>query len=80
MCLPSVHKMDSFEGTRVVAIMGTFACGGRDIVMKLVSAFMVACLSVSYCIMSLSTQLDVTLSTDVVRKDHQFRDLPLTVA
>jgi hypothetical protein len=71
--------MDSFEGTRVVAIMSTFACGGRDFSHE-VSAFIVSCLSVSYCIMLVSTQLDVTVSTDVVRKDRQSRDLPLTVA
>jgi hypothetical protein len=80
MCLPSIHKMDSFEGTRVVAIISTSACGGRDLVMKLGSAFVVSCLSVSYCIMLVNTQLDVTVSTDVVRKDRQLRDLPLTVA
>jgi len=46
MCLPSVHKMDSFEGTRVVAIMSTFGCGGRGLVIKLGSALIVSCLSV----------------------------------
>jgi len=51
-----------------------------DLVMKLGSAFIVSCLSVSYCIMLVSTQLDVTFSTDVVRKDRKSRDLPLTVA
>jgi len=72
--------MDSFEGTRVVSTISTFACDGRDLVMKLGSAFIVSCLSVSYCIMLVSTQLDVTFSTDVVRKDRKSRDLPLTVA
>lgn len=71
--------MDSFEGTRV-AVVSTSACGGRDLVLDLRSAFIVSYLSVSYCILSLSTQLDVTVSTGVVRKDRQFRDLPLTVA
>lgn len=80
MCLPSVHKVDSFEGTRVVVIMSTFACGGRDLVMKLGSAFIVSCLSVNYCVISVSTQLDVTVSADVVRKDRQFGVLPLIVA
>jgi len=42
--------MDSFEGTRLVAIMSTFSCGGRDLGMKLGSAFIVSCLSVSYCV------------------------------
>jgi len=68
--------MDSFEGTRF-AVMSTFACGGRDLVMDLGSAFIVSYLSVGYCILSLSTQLDVTVSIGVVRKDRQFRDLPL---
>jgi len=71
--------MDMFEGTRV-AVMRTFACGGRDLVRDLRSAFIVSYLSVSYCILSFSTQLDVTVSTGVVRKDRQFKDLPMTVA